>query len=80
MRKIPDAVLPYIGHIGDCGAVGSDDPMDGRCICGLRQTWARYVLSSPACPSCDLSRAWQSCLLCEGEGGAWHCVNLECPA
>ncbi len=29
---------PYVQHIGNCGAAGSD-PEDSRCICGLRQIW-----------------------------------------
>lgn len=33
-----DDLKPYVQHIGNCGAVGSD-PEDSRCICGLRQIW-----------------------------------------
>ncbi len=30
---------PYVQHIGNCGAIGSNEPTDSRCICGLRQVW-----------------------------------------
>lgn len=33
------ALLPYVRHIGNCGAGESTDPTDDRCICGLRQVW-----------------------------------------
>lgn len=32
-------LVPYIRHIGNCGAKDSNDPLDPRCICGLRQSW-----------------------------------------
>ncbi len=34
-----ERLTPYVRHVGDCGAIDSDDPMDDRCTCGLRQTW-----------------------------------------
>ena len=30
-------------HIGNCGAINSPNPMDERCICGLRQIWFRAL-------------------------------------
>ena len=33
------ALRPYVRHIGNCGAIDSDDPRDERCICGLRSVW-----------------------------------------
>lgn len=73
------ALIPYIRHIGNCGAVDSDDPMDARCICALRLVWAKNILSQPPCKSCDLSMGWHDCVVCGGEGGEWVCVNKECP-
>lgn len=32
------SLRPYLRHIGNCGAIENSDPMDSRCICGLRQT------------------------------------------
>lgn len=37
-----DELLPYINHIGNCGAVG-EKPNDERCICGLRQIWTKLA-------------------------------------
>lgn len=34
-----ERLIPYLSHIGNCGAKGSTDPLDHRCICGLRQYW-----------------------------------------
>lgn len=34
-----DGRAPYVRHIGNCGAAGSDNPEHARCDCGLRQTW-----------------------------------------
>ncbi len=36
-----EEVQSYLHHIGNCGAVDSDDPIDDRCICGLRQVWTK---------------------------------------